>query len=601
MNDDELVLHDPARRGPVPTQTIRMAARIVDQSGVVEMLARWEEEDRVYRGGRTPVLSSRAILILWMVTALELEPMLLRSVEAILRHRLTPKTAEELGVRLDPSAGVTAHYERARSATQRILRLVDAFPLPDRRRALTKDEYEEVLAARERDADRLNVRARRNMHFNNALLEATLQMLPSTFHDDTMSVVIDATRFRLHSRGVGKGRLARMQGHETVSSEPDAGFYVRDAKHRPIPDDKRGSRSPKIVEYALEAEFAVWTTNDPSKPSAVPNIVVSYAQHRPGALVGESARAMVDSLAERGHHLDHLVADRAYLPGAKEEVLQIPMRRRGVKLVMDYPKSALGVQENANGAILVDGSWYSPALPPKLRERGKAIRDRIDAIDADDVTDEKKASRRRAPLQEWRDLAAARAPYLLRAKERMDERGKTPMMCPAAGPNPTMTCPLKPLLDARKKSRALMPVVYPPSHPGTICTNKSSAAFTAEDGGKYEQYYQYRSPEWEAHYNHARSQVESYNDFVKDPATFALAEGRRRRMRGYTAQSLLVVLTLVAANMKKIRDFLHARAEDALDREQGLEPPKAKTRRTRRTAPDVRVAARTRKRAPSRT
>ena len=66
----------------------------------------------------------------------------------------------------------------------------------------------------------------------------------------------------------------------------------------------------------------------------------------------------------------------------------------------------------------------------------------------------------------------------------------------------------------------------------------------------------YGSPEWKATYNLLRSANEGMNGFVKDPAREALDDPGRRRLHGVAAQSVLVALLLLAANVRKIRAFL---------------------------------------------
>ena len=50
------------------------------------------------------------------------------------------------------------------------------------------------------------------------------------------------------------------------------------------------------------------------------------------------------------------------------------------------------------------------------------------------------------------------------------------------------------------------------------------------------------------------------NGYIKDPAHEALDDPGRRRIHGVAAQSLSVALLVVAANLRKIRSFLAARA-----------------------------------------
>ena len=92
---------------------------------------------------------------------------------------------------------------------------------------------------------------------------------------------------------------------------------------------------------------------------------------------------------------------------------------------MDYRDDQLGIQANTGGAILVEGTWYCPALPGPLitattRLRGHAI---------------------------TRDLygqqITARACYQLKRKDGPDADGYQRLSCPALGPRPAIMCPLR--------------------------------------------------------------------------------------------------------------------------------------------------------------
>lgn len=122
-----------------------------------------------------------------------------------------------------------------------------------------------------------------------------------------------------------------------------------------------------------------------------------------------------------------------------------------------------------------------------------------------------------------------------------------------------------------------------------MCDNVTSVHFPAEAGGKFAQEYQYGSKPWREMYGHGRNSVESFNAYLKDGGTHALEDGSRRRLRGSAAQYFLATMTVVAANLDKIRDFAAQKIEDGLDYEAGIEAPRAKKRKPRRSSPQQRV------------
>lgn len=582
MNATVHATHDETARPPVPLATVQKAAHIIDSSGLPDMLEQWRAADEKYRGGRPAHISMRAVLIAWLILAMETQPMHVKLVSVLLHTRLTADAAAVLGITLNPFVQPETLAERTRTATTRIFNLIDAEPVSNRHRRQTKAERQADLNWRAKNVNLLEERKKRRDIFHNALLEATYQLLPARYRPDRVSVTVDATRLKLYSRGVGKKRLLTMPDDGRISSEPDAGFYRRDKKGN-IPDEN-STKTPRILEYALEAEFAVLTSNDPSRPDAVPNIVLAYGMHIPGQQPVLAARRMVDSIWSRGHEIDHFAGDRAYLPAGDPDILQNPLRLRGVKLLMDYPIDQLGIRGHKHGAILVEGTWYSPGMPKSLIDATLTYRNALKAADNNsDLTPAARRERNATLEAEWRKKLALRTQYRLREKERPDSSGRVPMMCPAAGKNPTMTCPLKELIkDSRVNAPALMPIINVPKAPGAICRNKTSTSFNLTDGGSHGQYYEFGSKEWEAHYHHGRNNVESFNAYVKDTGTFALGEPGRRRMRGHTAQSVLALITVAAANIRKIREFLAAREMEELDQEETGTVPVAKTRRSRK-------------------
>jgi len=403
-------LHDESARGLLNDATVEKAAYIVDSAGLPEMLEEWRLADKKGKGGRPAHIPMRAVLIGWLLLAMELQPMHVRQLSLLIHTRLTPKAAELLGIEHSPLAEVRTLEERVRTASTRIFNLVDAEPVSNRHRRQTMTERKRDLEWREKNADTIEVRRQRRDILQNALLEATYQLLPERYRPDRVSVTVDATRFKLHARGVGKKRLEVMPDDGLISVEPDAGYYKRDSKGN-IPDPNSKLR-PRISEYALEAEFAVLSSNDPSRPHAVPNIVMAYGVHIPGQQPVKAARRMVDSLWSRGHEIDHFAGDRAYLPAGDPNVLQNPLRLRGAKLLMDYPIDQLGQQATKHGAILVEGTWYSPGMPKRLIDATKVYREALKADEKDpNLTAGDRRERAIALERTWRAHLEQRSQY----------------------------------------------------------------------------------------------------------------------------------------------------------------------------------------------
>jgi hypothetical protein len=97
------------------------------------------------------------------------------------------------------------------------------------------------------------------------------------------------------------------------------------------------------------------------------------------------------------------------------------------------------------------------------------------------------------------------------------------------------------------------------SAPPKSCTQES-VTVPPSAGAKFHQELVFESPRWKFAYNSLRNTNEGMNGYIKDPAHEALDDPGRRRIHGVAAQSLSVALLVVAANVRKIRSFLAARA-----------------------------------------
>lgn len=73
---------------------------------------------------------------------------------------------------------------------------------------------------------------------------------------------------------------------------------------------------------------------------------------------------------------------------------------------------------------------------------------------------------------------------------------------------------------------------------------------------RFRQEFPHGSPAWEHAFKSPRATIEEFNGFVKDDNNKQLGAPGRRRVRGRTAQFLLVAILIVAANLRKIESFI---------------------------------------------
>ena len=179
----------------------------------------------------------------------------------------------------------------------------------------------------------------------------------------------------------------------------------------------------------------------------------------------------------------------------------------------------------------------------------------------------------------YRQRLEERWRYRARPKARPDAEGHVRYQCPAANQWLLARCDLKPasVRDATRGLLRVIPSAELKASPPPSCSQQS-VMIPPEAGAKYGQPLLYQSAEWSTTYNLLRNTMEGMNGYVKDPAHEALDEPGRRRLHGVAAQSVLTAMLLMAANVRKIRTFLAAKAfrSDV--------PPRLRPRRRRTTS-----------------
>jgi hypothetical protein len=510
-------LEIPGPRRLADDATVAFAAELIDRSGTAPVI----EAALAHRTGRPRPLPVRAVLTALLCLALDDRPLFLTETTRLLFQQLSGLSRRLLGVTgaVATERAFEAAYRRVRYCFHQILKVADPSPLPKNRR-LTEDD----LTARTKPMtpDQATAARDRLEALVNTLLEASICALTdaerAAFDGCTG---LDATPVPLFSRGPSKrtGRCA---------SDPDGGWYVREGDHREREDDK-GKPLRKLA-WALEATIATMARPPSAKPTC-PNLAIGAALARPGEDPGGTGARVLASVAARGHKTGWLGYDRAYTQALPER-FHLPARALGYKPVMDYRVDQLGIQANTGGALLVEGTWYCPALPEPLITATTSLRDHA-------ITREL-----------YDQQIAARASYQLKRKDGPDADGYQRLTCPATGKHPGLMCPLR---QASLSPRDGRPKVLRPSPEPPMLCRQTAITIAPGTGARYRQDLPYGGPAWHARYATLRNTIEGLNGYVKDPAHEALAQPARRRVRGIAAQSIFTALLLTAANIRKIR------------------------------------------------
>jgi hypothetical protein len=509
---------DIPRPGPAPSgQAVAFAAGLIDRSGKAPAI----EAALAHRTGRRRPLPVRAVLTALLCLALDDRPLFLTEATRLLFCQLSGVSRALPGVPGTAPAhrAFLAACRRVRYCFQQICGVADPSPLPENRRLSEQD-----LKARIKQLTTAQAHTARGRleSLVNALLEASVLVLTeagrAAFDGSTGPGAAPVPLF-----SPGPSRRTGL-----CASDPDGGWYVREGDHPEREDDK--GKPPRKICWALEATIAV-TARPPGAPPATPNLAIGLALARPGEDLGGTGARVLASVAARGHKTGWLGYDRACtaaLPGR----FHLPARALGYSPVMDYRADQPGIQASTGGALLVEGSWYCPALPEPLITATTRLRDH--AID-------------REPYDQQ---IAARAPYQLKRKDGPDADGYQRLSCPAPGTHPRLMCPLRKASLSPRDGRPK--VLQPPEEPPKIC-RQTAITIAPGTGARYQQDLPYGTPAWHARYATLRNTIEGLNGYAKDPAHQALGQPARRRIRGIAACSLFTALLLMAANIRKIR------------------------------------------------
>lgn len=543
----------------ISNSQVEFISKLVDASGVADQIDTWQVEDRTKTGagGCRRLVSTRTALTLLMLLSSEHSALFVGEMAIIAGERLSNTSLRELGLWGHNRKGKTRNtkdwFWPMWHSIHRALNVID--PKPGQRRKFpTPEEILETIEQREKDGAHLK-QARLDWVCNQ-LLEATLRLVPDVFRDQWKGdLCVDASVIPAF------GKRGAPWGEKRGAVEYDAGWYRRDSKHN-VPTD---TKKAKTTVFGWDVTLAVQTNHDPAALARFPLLIAGIAFSIPGTALIEAARGIFESVADRGHPRGRATGDRGYGAAAHENDYQLPIRALGYQIYTDYRDDQLGTKDGYAGSIQVEGALYCPSMPQNLIDATIQMR----AGDIDKKT--------------WRLRIIERRQYMLRPKSKPDPRGSVAMMCPARGPGATASCPLVDL-GCGSGDDAKTPIPNPPEEGkrDTICTNSRSVTVPIEAGAKLAQDIQYGSADWETIYSHDRNTVEGSNGFLKDGAKEGIDIPSRRRMRGSTAQFLMIAMLAVAGNLRKLQKFRDDMTDGTQEYRDARNATKLATRQKRR-------------------
>ena len=506
----------PVLTSRLSDEAIGFALDVIDASHVATRL----ETLLVQPTGRPRTLPLRALLVVLLLLALDDRALDLKAATRVL-YSLSPRWRDELGVvgEADTNQSLLARYRCVRYLFHLALSVMDP-STQVKNRVLAQGVLDAM--AKDMDEDEIVARRQRLEEVVNDLVEASVKVCtPEELAGFDGSVGLDATVVPLFARGPSSRA-------GTSSSDPDGGWYVREGDHRDVVGPK-GKKLRKLF-WAQEATIVTMGRAPGSVPTH-PNLTLGVLLTRPGEDPGASAVRVLNSVRARGYPASFLGADRGYTQ-VRPEHFHLPARALGYRVVMDYKETELGRQANSDGAVMVEGGFYCPAMPEDLVTA--SVDWRRGAIDT--ATHDARI--------------AARTSWRLPRKERPDDDGYERFACPALGAH--LCCPLRRASSAT--ALGAVPVLHPPPQPDRVCT-QSSITIAPDVGARFRQELAFGSAQWARIYATYRNTIEGLNGYVKDTAHESLHSPGRRRVRGIAAQSVFVALLLMAANFRKIAAF----------------------------------------------
>ena len=574
--DYDLTGHDPdlggmtkaevMGRGRVPEliddELVALMAGRVLKTGVLARLSQWRAEDSppLSIGGRPALISDLAILTGMLLLAKEGTAMLLTCLRDLLMKRLSDTSRELLGVESYSTDFIGHHsvhdrwYANTARAFQRINDLTDPYP-QERRRAKTHTEIQQILLSH--DAQLADKKKARLDEFTKLFLVMTFneQSRPIKRASNKIDISLDQTYIgtptkKGYSRKNLRKRIAEealVEGTGTLTQGPVdafAGWHVKSGDRTDAlrgkadltaPDGKKPSTN---YAWGWEANIAVRVDAGTPGKKRFPALAIAATLSMPNVGVSEEAVSLMRAAKATGLEPGVADADKQYFANALVERLHDPAINEGYTPSTDYRVDRLGARGGDHGALYIEGGTYCPATPAPLQNATKELLGAV--IDT----------------ETYRARIKSRKAFQLHQKERPDAKGRAVLRCPALGPSPTVTCPLRELLKTvADKVRPAVDGENLPDVPDSIC-QKHSVSFDTARNRRDAQAFEYGTKEWDEFHTHARNSIESLNNQVKSGGTEDIQSANRRRVRGFGAAQIIVTMLLTNYNLRKIAAFM---------------------------------------------
>lgn len=325
------------QRAPLAHALIRRAARVVDRSGVVDLLDQWDREDG--RRSRRSVLSTRTVLIGWIAVALEGRELTVAGLRAGFFQRLTPASRTFLQIPEDFSSD----YATVARAVGRVLRAIGPSPM------FTAPQAGAIAAANADStrSDEAAVTRARVAMIANRLIGAHIDGFLPVVSPDGVRVAVDSRSHTHPATELPRRRRTR----------PGKRYTTNSASAMPVePCDAPTGRSIAGRERGHVDDLAVLVAGSRRSHHAVPELIIGLTVRGAATLPDTSAADVRAHIAARGVHLraTGLGVDRGVLPDVHAAAAWAPRTR-----AFSFHRAA------AQPATVAVGALYAPAVPPR--------------------------------------------------------------------------------------------------------------------------------------------------------------------------------------------------------------------------------------------
>lgn len=267
-------------------------------------------------------------------------------------------------------------------------------------------------------------------------------------------------------------------------------------------------------------------TRDPAESDfTYPLLFLATSGHKPGKTRGHGLH-LYNSMRSRGIDVKTLIGDRAYFPGARVQDLQGPLAKAGVKVVMDYKTTELGIQASYNSKdgrhklIMVGGNWYMACMPSTLVFLEQTHQARLAAIE--ELPEEAQSAARAEAEALATKRRNSRSKYHLKPRSNFDQTGARQYTYPTFKSDEVEFDPESgEVVELKVPGKTVKVPGNLSNRPGVL--NQRHL--------KYHQEFEYGSDEQRAWFGQ-RNNVENGNSRLKDADREALGVAMKRRVRG---------------------------------------------------------------------